>query len=163
MRLHLQPLFSRARRRIRFVMFRFEGWSSRTEARPRAFELVSGELRNQTRMVSGLAAEAAGSSPCHPSCLPMETFPTDPSGVSRPIQVENQHGSVDAERNLRGGCQPIAIRTPFSTLRVHLESDASGHIFLLVFSVSFRTTTSTARSANCCEIRLANNSGPSKS
>jgi hypothetical protein len=94
------------------------------------------------------------------------------SGVSGPIQVENQNGSVDAESNLRGNCQPIAIRTSFSTLRVHLESDAS-------YRVAARTSFGKIRSdfpisisgaisnddingtlgGGRCEMRLMNNNG----
>ncbi len=94
------------------------------------------------------------------------------SGVSGPIQVENQNGSVDADSNLRGSCQPIAIRTSFSTLRVHLEPDAS-------YRVAARTSFGKIRSdfplsisgsisnddingtlgGGRCEMRLTNNNG----
>ena len=46
-------------------------------------------------------------------------------GVAGPITVENQNGAVDAASSLHGGCQPILIRTSFSTLRVRLNPDAS--------------------------------------
>jgi DUF4097 and DUF4098 domain-containing protein YvlB len=46
-------------------------------------------------------------------------------GVAGPITVENQNGAVDATSSLHGGCQPILIRTSFSTLRVRLNPDAS--------------------------------------
>lgn len=45
--------------------------------------------------------------------------------VAGPIQVENQNGAVDVASSLRGSCQPIAINTSFSPLRVRLEPDAS--------------------------------------
>jgi hypothetical protein len=45
--------------------------------------------------------------------------------VNGGIQVENQNGAVDATSTLQGGCQPITIRTSFSTVRVRLSSDAS--------------------------------------
>jgi hypothetical protein len=46
-------------------------------------------------------------------------------GVSGPIQVENQNGAVEATSSSHGTCQPILIRTSFSTLRVRLNPDAS--------------------------------------
>jgi len=53
--------------------------------------------------------------------------------VAGPIQVENQNGAVDATSAARGGCQPIIIRTSFSTLRVRLNGEAS-------YRVAARTT-----------------------
>ncbi len=49
-------------------------------------------------------------------------------GVSGPLQVENQNGVVDATSVARASCQPIIIRTSFSTLRVRLPGDASYHV-----------------------------------
>jgi hypothetical protein len=45
--------------------------------------------------------------------------------VSGAIQVENQNGAVEAKSPSHGACQPIIIRTSFSTLRVRLNADAS--------------------------------------
>lgn len=46
-------------------------------------------------------------------------------GVSGPLSVVDQNGSVDATSILKGGCQPIIVRTSFSTLRIRLQGDAS--------------------------------------
>jgi hypothetical protein len=46
-------------------------------------------------------------------------------GISGPIQVENQNGAVEATSSSHGGCQPIIVRTSFSTLRVRLNADAT--------------------------------------
>lgn len=54
-------------------------------------------------------------------------------GVSGPLQVENRNGVVDATSTARASCQPIVIRTSFSTLRVRLPGDAS-------YQVSARTS-----------------------
>lgn len=54
-------------------------------------------------------------------------------GISGPLQVENQNGVVDATSAARAACQPIVIRTSFSTLRVRLPNDAS-------YQVSARTS-----------------------
>jgi DUF4097 and DUF4098 domain-containing protein YvlB len=54
-------------------------------------------------------------------------------GISGPLQVENQNGVVDATSTARATCQPIVIRTSFSTLRVRLPRDAS-------YQVSARTS-----------------------
>ena len=45
--------------------------------------------------------------------------------VSGPITVENQNGAVEATSSSHGACQPIVIRTSFSTLRVRLNPEAS--------------------------------------
>lgn len=93
-------------------------------------------------------------------------------GISGPIQVENQNGTVDAGSTLRGSCQPISIRTSFSTLRVGLQPDAS-------YRVSARTSFGKIRSefpltvagslsndevngtlgSGRCEMRLTDNNG----
>jgi hypothetical protein len=49
-------------------------------------------------------------------------------GISGPIHIQNQNGAVDAASNSRGNCQPIAIQTSFSPLRVHLPPEASYHV-----------------------------------
>lgn len=55
-------------------------------------------------------------------------------GISGPLQVENQNGVVDATTSAaRTTCQPIIMRTSFSTLRVRLPTDAS-------YQVSARTS-----------------------
>lgn len=46
-------------------------------------------------------------------------------GISGPLRITDQNGAVDATSSLRNGCQPIIIRTSFSTLRVRLQGDAS--------------------------------------
>ncbi len=93
-------------------------------------------------------------------------------GISGPIQVENQNGTVDAGSTLRGSCQPISIRTSFSTLRVRLQPDAS-------YRVSAKTSFGKIRSefpltvsgslsndevngslgSGRCEMRLSDNNG----
>jgi hypothetical protein len=40
----------------------------------------------------------------------------------------NQNGAVDAASVVRGSCEPVEIRTSFSTLRVRLPGDASYHV-----------------------------------
>jgi hypothetical protein len=93
-------------------------------------------------------------------------------GVNGSIQVENQNGAVDATSTLQGGCQPITIRTSFSTVRVRLSSDAS-------YKVEARTSFGKIRSdfpinvmgsmssdqlngtigSGRCEMRLTDNNG----
>jgi hypothetical protein len=46
-------------------------------------------------------------------------------GVAGPVQVTNQNGAVEVTSTLKGNCQPISIRTSFSTLRIRLQGDAS--------------------------------------
>lgn len=46
-------------------------------------------------------------------------------GVAGPLRIVNQNGSVDAGSAPKGGCQPIAIRTSFATVRVRLGGEAS--------------------------------------
>ena len=92
--------------------------------------------------------------------------------VSGPLQIENQNGSVDASRSTRGACEPIAIHTSFSALRVHLEPDASyqvsartsfGHIrseFPLTVSGSMSSDgLSGVIGTGKCEMRLTNSNG----
>lgn len=46
-------------------------------------------------------------------------------GISGPLQIEDQNGAVDASISARGACQPVIIRTSFSTLRVRINGEAS--------------------------------------
>jgi DUF4097 and DUF4098 domain-containing protein YvlB len=45
--------------------------------------------------------------------------------VSGPLRVIDQNGSVDATSSLTGSCEPVVIRTSFSTIRIRLQPDAS--------------------------------------
>jgi hypothetical protein len=45
--------------------------------------------------------------------------------VAGAIDVNDQNGAVDATSNAPSGCQPIAIRTSFSPIRVHLNGAPS--------------------------------------
>jgi DUF4097 and DUF4098 domain-containing protein YvlB len=45
--------------------------------------------------------------------------------IAGPIQVENKNGPVEATSAGRGECQPIIIRTSFSSIRVRLNGEAS--------------------------------------
>lgn len=54
-------------------------------------------------------------------------------GVAGAIRVVNQNGTVDAGSALRGKCEPIVIRTSFSTLRVRLPDGGN-------YQVSARTS-----------------------
>lgn len=49
-------------------------------------------------------------------------------GVAGALRVINQNGSVDAASVLQSSCEPILIRTSFSTLRVRLPGNASYHV-----------------------------------
>ena len=93
-------------------------------------------------------------------------------GVSGPISVQNQNGTVEASSSLRGGCQPILMRTSFSPLRVRLQGDTD-------YRVSARTSFGKIRSefpisvsgsmssdelsgvlgSGRCELRLTDNNG----
>jgi hypothetical protein len=93
-------------------------------------------------------------------------------GIAGPIQVENQNGAVDATSVMRGGCQPISLRTSFSTLRVHLPADASYRVSAKTsfgkISSEFPLSVSGALSndelngtlgSGRCEMRLTDNNG----
>ncbi len=93
-------------------------------------------------------------------------------GISGPIQVENQNGAIDATSVLRGSCQPISLRTSFSTLRVHLPADASYRVAARTsfgkISSEFPLSVSGALSndevngtlgSGRCEMRLTDNNG----
>jgi hypothetical protein len=93
-------------------------------------------------------------------------------GIAGPIQVENQNGAVDATSVLRGSCQPISLRTSFSTLRVHLPADASYRVSAKTsfgkISSDFPLSISGSLSnddvngtlgSGRCEMRLADNNG----
>ncbi len=93
-------------------------------------------------------------------------------GITGPIQVENQNGAVDAESTLRGSCQPIAIRTSFSTLRVRLQPSPDYRVsaktsfgkvrsdfpLSVSGSISNDDVTGTLGSGRC-EMHLADNNG----
>jgi hypothetical protein len=93
-------------------------------------------------------------------------------GVSGPIQIQNQNGAVDAASTLRGSCQPITIRTSFSTLRVHLQPDASYRVLAKTSFGKIHTEFPLSVSGSIsnddvdgvlgsgrCEMRLADNNG----
>jgi DUF4097 and DUF4098 domain-containing protein YvlB len=93
-------------------------------------------------------------------------------GISGPVQVENQNGMVEATSTAQGTCQPVSIRTSFSSIRVHLLPDAS-------YRVTARTSFGKIRSdfpltvsgslsndelngvigGGRCEMRLTDNNG----
>jgi hypothetical protein len=92
--------------------------------------------------------------------------------VSGPIQVENQNGAVDATSASRGICQPILIRTSFSTLRVRLNPEASYRVVARTSFGKIRTDFPLNVSGSIssddlngmigggrCEMRLANSNG----
>jgi DUF4097 and DUF4098 domain-containing protein YvlB len=93
-------------------------------------------------------------------------------GVSGPIQIQNQNGAVHASSTLRGSCQPIAIRTSFSLLSVHLQPDASYRVLARTSFGKIRTDFPLSVSgsisnddvdgvigAGHCEMRLTDNNG----
>ena len=92
--------------------------------------------------------------------------------VSGPIQVENQNGMVDATSTAQGACQPVTIRTSFSSIRVHLLPDASyrvaAHTSFGKIRTDFPLTVSGSLSndelngvigGGRCEMRLTDNNG----
>jgi hypothetical protein len=48
--------------------------------------------------------------------------------VSGPVRIMNQNGAVDVGSVVIGSCEPVVIRTSFSTLRVRLPTNASYHV-----------------------------------
>jgi DUF4097 and DUF4098 domain-containing protein YvlB len=60
-------------------------------------------------------------------------------GMAGPVRIIDQNGAVDAASSLDGSCQPILIRTSFSTLRVRLHSGASYHVAAKTSFGSIRT------------------------
>ena len=59
--------------------------------------------------------------------------------VSGPLRVVDQNGSVDVTSSLSDTCQPILIRTSFSTLRIRLQPDASYRVTARTSFGSIRT------------------------
>ena len=92
--------------------------------------------------------------------------------VAGAIEVHNQNGAVDASSENQGGCQPIAIRTSFSPIRVHLSGNPSyvvtattsfGKIrsdfpMLVSGSLSGDSLSGTIGDGRC-ELRLTDNNG----
>lgn len=92
--------------------------------------------------------------------------------VSGPIQVENQNGAVEATSSSRGVCQPIIIRTSFSTLRVRVDDSASYRVAARTSFGKIRTEFPLNVSGSIssddvngiigggrCEMRLSNSNG----
>ncbi len=91
--------------------------------------------------------------------------------VSGAIQVENQHGSVEAGSSASGACQPIQIRTSFSSIRVRLNREnyrvtartSFGRIKTdLPISVSGITSNDELNGvigSGACELKLTNSNG----
>ncbi len=93
-------------------------------------------------------------------------------GVLGAIRVENQNGAVDATSSLHGSCQPILIRTSFSTLRVRVSPDASYRVLARTSFGKIRTDFPLNVSGSIsddelngtigggrCEMRLTNSNG----
>ncbi len=93
-------------------------------------------------------------------------------GVSGPIDVQNQNGAVEVSAAGRNSCEPIAIRTSFSDLRVHLQPEPSYRVSARTsfgkISTDLPINTSGSISnddlngvigAGRCELRLVNNNG----
>ena len=94
-------------------------------------------------------------------------------GVSGPLRIVNQNGVVEANSVAQGSCQPIMIRTSFSTLRVHLRGEASYHVSARTSFGKIRTDFPLSISGSIsnddlngvigsghCEMTLMNNNGP---
>ena len=45
--------------------------------------------------------------------------------IAGPVRVTNQNGAVEVTSAVHGACQPIIVRTSFSTVRVGLPPDSS--------------------------------------
>ncbi|HEY3938830.1 MAG TPA: hypothetical protein VGL97_15460 [Bryobacteraceae bacterium] len=93
-------------------------------------------------------------------------------GVSGPIQIQNQNGAVEAASTLHGSCQPIAVRTSFSALRIHLQPDASYRVIAKTSFGKIRSDFPLSVSGSLsnddldgvlggghCEMRLTDNNG----
>jgi hypothetical protein len=92
--------------------------------------------------------------------------------VAGAIEVDNQNGAVDASSTAQPGCQPIAIHTSFSPIRVHLGGSPSYRVtastsFAKIHS-DFPLTVSGSMSSDSvngaigdghCELRLTDNNG----
>jgi DUF4097 and DUF4098 domain-containing protein YvlB len=92
--------------------------------------------------------------------------------VAGPVQIENQNGMVDATSTAQATCQPVIIRTSFSSIRVHLLPSASyrvtAHTSFGKIQTDFPLTVSGSLSndelngtigGGRCEMRLTNNNG----
>ncbi|HZQ55648.1 MAG TPA: hypothetical protein VFB14_25845 [Bryobacteraceae bacterium] len=93
-------------------------------------------------------------------------------GISGPIQIESQNGAVDVGAIAKANCQPIIIKTSFSTLRVRLQGEPSYRVsartsfgkirtdFPLSVSGSISTDSlSGTIGSGRCEMRLTDNNG----
>lgn len=93
-------------------------------------------------------------------------------GVSGPIDVQNQNGAVEVSAAGGNNCEPIALRTSFSDLRVHLQPEPSYRVSARTsfgkISTDLPINTSGSVShdelngvigAGRCELRLVNNNG----
>jgi len=81
------------------------------------------------------------------------------NGVNGAVDVQNQNGAVDVFSTSRGGCQPIRIRTSFSTLRVHLPPDASYRVVAKTSFGKIRTDFPISVEGSISEGSLAGNIG----
>jgi DUF4097 and DUF4098 domain-containing protein YvlB len=92
--------------------------------------------------------------------------------ISGPVQIENQNGMVDATSTAQGACQPVIIRTSFSSIRVHLLPNASYRVAARTSFGKIRTDFPLTVSGSLsndelngtigggrCEMRLTNNNG----
>ncbi len=92
--------------------------------------------------------------------------------IAGPIQVEDQNGSVDATSISDGACQPITIRTSFSTLRLRLAGAPSYRVSartsfgkvhtdfpLTVMGSLSNDELSGVLGGGRCEMQLTNNNG----
>ncbi len=92
--------------------------------------------------------------------------------ISGPVQIENQNGMVEATSTTQGACQPISIRTSFSSIRIHLMPDASYRVaartsfgkihtdFPVTASGSFSSDELNAViGGGRCQMKLTNNNG----
>jgi DUF4097 and DUF4098 domain-containing protein YvlB len=91
-------------------------------------------------------------------------------GISGPIQVQDQNGAVEAS-SVAGTCQPIAVRTSFSTIRVYLAQanyrvtarTSFGKIRtdlpVTVSGITSNDELNGVIGAGACELRLTDNNG----
>ncbi|HZS54866.1 MAG TPA: hypothetical protein VFA65_10715 [Bryobacteraceae bacterium] len=92
--------------------------------------------------------------------------------IAGAIEVDDQNGAVDASGNTQGGCQPVAIRTSFSPIRLHLTGNPSYRVSATTsfgkISSDFPMSVSGVFSANTlngiigdgrCDLRLVNRNG----
>jgi hypothetical protein len=92
--------------------------------------------------------------------------------VSGAINVDSQNGAVDASSTAQGACQPIAIRTSFSPIRLRLDANPSYRVTATTsfgkIRSEFLMTVSGSMSADGlngtigdgrCDLRLTDNNG----